>query len=83
MFLSREDIKKIFAHYSVDSGDKGSLQQLELKGDGSQDKINYYKLTEDMGANSNSIRLIQQSKKYLTQFKQLRASSEKKYDFIK
>jgi hypothetical protein len=67
VFLSREDYNKIFRNYEV------------MKGVHKR-KVNYHQLTDDIGANNNSIKVINQTKKYLSQVKQLRASSdERKY----
>ena len=66
MFLSREDYKKIYENYTVKSG--------QLAG-----KLNYHLITDDIGANNTSVNLIQRSKKYFSQMKLLRASSEQKY----
>lgn len=65
VFLSREDYKKIHECYSVDSGIYAG-------------KINYHKITDDIGANNNTVKLIQRSKKYLSQIKLLRTSSEQR-----
>ena len=65
VYLSKDDYSKIFNHYKVKTGT-------------SVGKINYQRITDDIGANSHSIKLIQRSKKYLSQIKQLRASSEQK-----
>jgi len=70
VFLSREDFKKIFENYIVMNGDQ--------KG-----KIYYHKITDDIGANNNSVKLIQRSKKYLLQIKLMREFSERKHRYSK
>lgn len=63
VYLSQEDYTKIFTHYKVKTGLHSG-------------KLSYNKISEDLGANNHSIKLIQRGNKYLTQLKQLRAFSQ-------